>query len=215
MNQLVVLSPHYDDAVLSAGQLIKGHHNPKIVTVCSGIDDPDVQTEYDKNCGFSSAKVAVFERSAENVAAAEILGADTESLGLLDDQYGGSTWQEHEEKLMNLFSNLGPGDTVLAPLATRHPDHQKVMNAALDAGYRLNVNLYLYEELPHRVLWPEDVEFHRREVEKTVRSLKLGFIGDGPMDYKEFAVNRYKSQLWSLDQRCIFVPERFWGVTWR
>lgn len=214
MGKLIVLSPHFDDAALSAGQLIAGHHSPIIVTVCSS--EPQMYsalTEYDKNCGFEEIHQVISARREENRVACQILRARSVELGLYDNQYHSQPVELYEDAFREYLSSKSRrDDMVVAPLATKHPDHQKVMKASLDVCRRMRFPLWLYEELPHRVLWPE-------EVTKTVESLKQEgisllreFIGDGHMQLKEAAVNCYRSQLWSLDLRSTFVPERFHKV---
>lgn len=217
MSVLVVVSPHYDDAVLSCGQLIEGHHTPIILTVFTGAPKEEVSTEYDKHCGFESSSDALPARRTENERACRILGAAPIDLGLIDNQYGGSPQEEVEDTLLQSlrerYRGSGGEIEVVAPLATRHPDHQKVMNAAVDVCTKAGWPLWLYEELPHRVLWPEEVaQSAVRLSQEKNRNLMLQFIGDGPIEMKRAAVACYRSQLWALNQDCIFVPERFHRV---
>jgi LmbE family N-acetylglucosaminyl deacetylase len=216
MNRLIAFSPHYDDAVLSAGQLLIGHHSPWVVTVCTDSPLPDSElTEYDANCGFTDPADVMPARHQENLKACEIVGAQEFSLGLLDNAYGGSPQQDHDTVLHEFFRvwKLDPDDVIVGPLATKHPDHVKVMNACLQTSKRFGCNLWLYEELPHRVLWPELVTEALIDVRaRHAVRLEKEFIGDGMIELKQAAVACYKSQLWSLDQRCIFVPERFHKV---
>lgn len=214
MGELIVLSPHFDDAALSAGQLIAGHHAPTIITVCSS--EPRMYselTEYDKNCGFESIEEVIPTRRAENHLACRILGAESGEFDLWDNQYGEETQKVHDDRLRDYLYTKSRDDMVVAPLATKHPDHQKVMEAALEVCRRMKFPLWLYEELPHRVLWPEAVADTVKKLEDSGIGLEKEFIGDGVMEIKEAAVHCYKSQLWALDLRSTFVPERFHKVS--
>lgn len=86
---LIVLSPHFDDAALSAGgNLSKFDGTKYIVTFFS---TPATTTQYlthwDEMCGFKKSTDAKEIREQENVNAANILGAEIINLNYVDNQY--------------------------------------------------------------------------------------------------------------------------------
>ena len=84
------ISPHLDDAVLSAGSLI--HHlsritNVAVATVFTEVD-PKVRTaKWSRKCGFESPEIFVETRKQEDIEALTYLGVDVNNihhLGYID-----------------------------------------------------------------------------------------------------------------------------------
>jgi hypothetical protein len=54
MRAALVISPHLDDAILSAGQFLVGRPHVTVATVFAGTPPTtDVLTSYDRSCGFN------------------------------------------------------------------------------------------------------------------------------------------------------------------
>lgn len=213
----LLISPHFDDAVLSAGQFIAG--KPKlqcdVLTVFSAIpQDMGLQTPYDASCGFKTSKDAMVIRRQEDEEALAILGANSLHLGCLDSQYpNGSHGEDVYQALFEFNKRHGSEyDMVLAPLGLRHPDH-KVVSWAVQGVFDGHNNLYLWEDLPHRVTHPEEVFEQLQEF--TDSKPELTFIGDGPIAEKIRALWCYRSQMakGDLDPHVLYVPERFWKIS--
>src|ERR1700722_18211357 len=87
----LILSPHFDDAVLSLGGLIaKAPERAIVVTVFAGAPVEDVRGGWDRWSGFATGAAAVRARSQENAAALALLGvprSQIHDLGHLDYQY--------------------------------------------------------------------------------------------------------------------------------
>lgn len=207
MKRVLVISPHLDDAVLSAGQFIAGRKgNVDVLTVFSGVPMGEgVFTDYDKSCGFSSSKDAMVIRRQEDKEALAILNANPIHTDRLDSQYeeqytGLDIWLKKVIKIHNY-------EMVIGPLGLRHPDHT-IISYVLES-LRLD-NLYLYEDLPHRVTHPELV-WKRLQA---LPNARLTFIGDGPIADKVRALWCYKSQMahGDLNPYNLYVPERFHHV---
>jgi LmbE family N-acetylglucosaminyl deacetylase len=208
MMSVLVISPHFDDAILSAGQFIAGRSDVTVLTVFSDVPDESVKSDYDLACGFKNSKEAMEARRWEDGQATALLGAEWLHLGRLDYQYSDGDYKALAPELMvAIVSGEGQHEMILAPLGLRHPDHI----ALSDAIQKLNLkNLYLYEDLPARVTHPELVT----ERLKNIPHAKLTFIGDGPMEQKIRALMCYKSQIGrgDLNPYNLYVPERFWKV---
>lgn len=215
----LLISPHFDDAVLSAGQFMAGKkHHCDVLTVFSEIPkDKGLQTPYDESCGFKTSEDAMVVRRVEDEEALAILGARSLHLGCLDSQYpGGSDKEDVLQKLRKFAEEHGREyDMVLAPLGLRHPDHVNVSwaaNTVFGLSDALNY-FYMWEDLPHRVTHPEEVQ-ERLELIRTLQDPELTFIGDGPIADKVRALWCYKSQMakGDLDPYVLYVPERFWKI---
>lgn len=215
----LLISPHFDDAVLSAGQYMAGMKTRcDVLTVFSEIPkgSKDFVTPYDKSCGFKTSEDAMIIRRMEDEEALAILGANSIHLGCLDSQYdGGSDKHFILAALRNFIDLHGKEyDVVLAPLGLRHPDHVAVSWAANTIfGTRNDFQFYMWEDLPHRVTHPEEVQ-ERLELIRTLQDPELTFIGDGPIADKVRALWCYKSQLakGDLNPYVLYVPERFWKI---
>ncbi|HVL37664.1 MAG TPA: PIG-L family deacetylase [Burkholderiales bacterium] len=86
--ELLVLSPHLEDAVLGCGELIARHRGAVVVTPFAGIpEDTGVVPPWDAACGFGSRREAMVVRRREERRALERLDAERCWLGFLDRQY--------------------------------------------------------------------------------------------------------------------------------
>lgn len=211
MNKILVISPHFDDAVLSAGQFMSERSDAEVVTVFGGFPKKpeDVHTPYDKKCGFDNAEDAVTIRRLENDEATALLGATAINLEFPDEQYGVKVeLNKIIDSLQELVDN-NDYEFIMGPLGLGHPDHILVTDAIL----RLNTELpiYLWEDLPLRVVEPELV---------WPRLQSFGFVLDNLINqtitnnisHKIRSLTCYKSQIGTgiLDPYLMYVPERFW-----
>lgn len=218
---VVVVSPHLDDALLSCGQLLAAL--PKraalVATVFAGEpDDGDrIWTDYDRKCGFPSARVAVAARRAEDRRACSVLGCRWEHLALVDSQYASQPRREQVadaiarvvDRLRSKGEDVG---TLVGPLGLQHVDHRLVAGAFLDvAGSRGADDMFLYEELPYRVEWPEQVP-GALALAGEMFHVERAHIGGGALPAKTAAVACYRSQQWAWDGHSHLVPERFWRL---
>ena len=196
----IFLSAHYDDAILSCGELIMNLPDVLIVTVFGGSPE-DGLTDYDKKCGFNSSIEAVEARRIENNRAALVLGAETLNLDYLDDQYGSN----NSDTIINQLREITTGHFVYAPIGIMHPDHIQLNKLAS----QLN-NVTYYEDIPHRVIWTDQM------IDK-IRFLGLVpvVMHSGQRDKKRAALEQYKSQINTDDLQiewCL-APERYWRET--
>lgn len=214
MSGLLVISPHLDDGALSCGQLLAGHAPAAVLaTVCTGVPEVELSA-YDRECGFSSSREAVGVRHAEDLRAALVLNVQPVHLGVLDGQYRQVGRDTVHETLAPLLEEIQPS-LVAIPLGLLHPDHIAVSDAAWTALERAALadrpTVLLYEEMPYRVVDPQQAQY------------RLGRWGDrgrlelvpqvlGPLEVKRAAVACYQSQRTPEWETCTFAPERFWVV---
>ena len=133
---VVVVSPHLDDAALSLGAAIsratRTGARVTVLTVLAG--DPDSNEpagEWDRSSGFATAGEASRARRAEDAAACERLGARPMWLPYGDDQYerGGA-----DDKIRAaVVEAAGTGLVLLPGFPLVHDDHRWVHDLLADA----------------------------------------------------------------------------------
>lgn len=231
MDPMLVVSPHLDDAVLSMGQVMAGREDCIIATVFGGTPDQgEASTAWDKNCGWSSARIAMAMRKVEDDKAANLLRATAVRFDFLDQQYRevglsnhttateaqiAGTILEIARPLVDVLGHV----TIAGPMGLGHPDHHLTRRAVEQAAVVLGdaCELWIYEDAPYRVLEPasvpEALEWWRGMGWDPVH----GFCGTGPLVVKEAAVKAYQSQLWAPEfdgLHAVLVPERLYRC-WR
>jgi len=207
---VLVISTHLDDGILSAGQFIAGHPSVTLLTVFAGIPDDGFVTDYDKSCGFETSKFAMQARRNEDREATAMLNAKYIFGNLLDSQYKSDNSFSITDLISSALSDKHY-DFVVAPLGLRHPDHIAVADATLKLKPD---NLYLYEDLPHRVTNPELVFERFEQLKKQGFKPSQEFIGDGAIELKMRALMCYHSQMLrgDLNPYNLYVAERFWRI---
>ncbi|MFI1313191.1 PIG-L deacetylase family protein [Streptomyces albidoflavus] len=155
----VVLSPHFDDAALSVAALVRQLPRPlTVVTVFGGLPPEGSPVSWwDATCGFSSAAEAYACRRAEDARACALLEAEQTLLPNPDGPYGAAG---PLRGLDPLLTGLTPDTTVLVPLGTNQPDHERVRHQALAALDRPDAaRTLVYADLPytgHLPAWATD-----------------------------------------------------------
>jgi LmbE family N-acetylglucosaminyl deacetylase len=130
--RLVVVSPHFDDAVLSAGQLLAKHPGTTVVTVMGGQRESGSYDEvswWDGLCGFQSGEDVVVARRAEDKAALDVLGAHQRWLEFADHQYDADgpgtnrpSAYDVADALESALDGINPSALML-PMGLANPDH--------------------------------------------------------------------------------------------
>jgi hypothetical protein len=145
----VILSPHFDDAVLSCWWVLEAGGEVTVANVFTASPRSGRPSAWwDRLTGARDSIARMAERRAEDEAALALAGCEALSLGLLDDQYRTADIGV-AVVLERLREALAPGSTLYAPAATdEHSDHVLVRDAALSlAGEGWPV--VLYADLPH------------------------------------------------------------------
>lgn len=219
---VVVISPHFDDAVLSCGNWLAACPGSTVLTVYSGVPPSATPlTDWDRRCGFQSADQAMLARHEENRAAMAVLGARNLDLGLLDEQY--TRQQAGPGRLTGMLATalttLQPA-VLLLPLGLFHRDHLRVSEAALTI-WRL-----FERPLGGRWLAYEEALYRRKPglVQSRLAALRAQHIVATPVpgpayrgERKTRAVAAYASQLEPLGlvpgQGDDAAPERYWELS--
>jgi LmbE family N-acetylglucosaminyl deacetylase len=152
----VILSPHFDDAVLSCWHVLANADEVLVVNVFAG--EPSVGTLgwWDRLAGATDSAAAVRMRIEEDRQALALAGCTAVNLPFLDGQYRQS--DEAPGEIVEALREVVLADARLyapAGLGDHHPDHAAVRAAAL-ALHAEGADLRLYADLPHATVlgWP-------------------------------------------------------------
>jgi LmbE family N-acetylglucosaminyl deacetylase len=179
----VVVSPHFDDAVLSCWSLVDSDADVQVVTVyTAGPDDPTLVSRWDADTGVTS-QVRMQQRAEENRAALAVAGREATNLGGLEGQYGDGNVDDAV-----LAVAIRDADVVYLPAGTATNDdhvnreHVRVRDAALrirpearlyaDQPYsHFRAGLELPPDLRDRYSDPEEVQLSAEHRERKARAL--------------------------------------------
>lgn len=207
---MIVVSPHFDDAVLSCWHLLDGDADALVVNVFSGAPPSGAPLGWwDGVTGATDAAARVRERLAEDRAALAVAGRPSIELGFLDGQHGRDPGDREaiESRLRELAAD---GSALAAPAGLdEHEDHCIVRDAAV-ALRREGVEVVLYADLPHASVhgWPDMVldgdEAWQRPlcqvgVDTAGLSLEVHRLEPSDLRRKLSAVERYPTQLAALE----------------
>ena len=153
-----VLSPHFDDAVLSCWSVLAGGGDVTVVNAFTALPPPGGPVAWwDRATGAQDSATRMLERRDEDHAALELVGRRGVNLGLLDGQYATRGEGATSELAARLREVLAGVTVVLAPAGLGgHPDHVVVRDAALSLA-RDRWRVRLYADLPHAIGrgWPD------------------------------------------------------------
>lgn len=223
---LVVVSPHYDDAVFSCGRLLALMPGSTVLTVYAGVPQPgDLLTDWDRRCGFEHADQAMEVRRGENAVALAHLHAQAVDLDHLDSQYvaASAAAMQHigavakptlAETLIASLARLQPS-SVFIPMGLFHQDHIKVSDTLLVARRRLpHVAWHAYADVPYSRR-PELVEARHKQLSERGLNMKSMNVY-APPGAKAAAVRAYTSQLRGLchrdEARIMQQTEQYWRI---
>ncbi len=215
----LVLSPHFDDAVLDCWSVLVGAGNVHVVNVFAGRPRAGTLATWDEITGARDSAERVRERIGEDGRALARSGRAATGLAFLDAQYrAGSSEPSLEELDRALVAHVRGASQVYAPAGIGgHADHLLVRRYARMLA-RAGVPVALYADLPYCVLhgWPHWVHDGEpdphRDVDAFWRSFMAGVpelpplrsgrivrLDDDSASAKLAAMREYSSQLACLD----------------
>jgi LmbE family N-acetylglucosaminyl deacetylase len=215
---IIVLSPHYDDAVLSLGGMLAKREHPAVVaTFFTAEPEIATSTSWDKNSGFSDSHQAIESRVKENAEALKVFGATVKDYGYSDVQYRGGTStdavleQEMTQDIQALLAAYGDKNilvyapAIFTPTIT-HPDHAVVHRAFLtvaDSYPKDNVTFYFYEDYPYIAEFNRESVFSlsknlENETQKIFTEERI-IISSRQLRTKEKSLSKYGSQIKAFD----------------
>jgi LmbE family N-acetylglucosaminyl deacetylase len=136
LRRIVVVSPHFDDAVLGAAHLLGTYPGSTVITVAAGWPPsyPAEATDWDACGGFVAGDDVVAARREEDVAALAVLRASHVWLDMADHQYLTKEQRETPEevapRLTAALESLDP-TAVFLPMGIANPDHVVTHDAGL------------------------------------------------------------------------------------
>jgi len=199
--EVLVVSPHCDDAVFACGDFLIAHPRTSVVTIFAGRPPRGAAlTPWDEAAGFMSSDEVIAARRTEDRSALALLGATPLWLNYRDAQYGTSPEPgEIGRSLGALIAKLRPRTLVL-PLGLFNSDH--------DLAHRATIPL-VDRAVARTILWYEDAIYRRLPglVGSRLRQLSVaGFAlrrasparAGAASARKRWAVRCYGSQLRAL-----------------
>jgi LmbE family N-acetylglucosaminyl deacetylase len=179
----LLLSPHWDDAVLDCWGVISSDRELNVVNVFAGVPQPGRLAPWDAITGAVDSAQRARERIAEDALALQRAGRRPLSLPFLDAQY-------RPPPRAPTLAELDRALVAVAPRASRlhapaglggHPDHVLVRRYArmlLAAGMPAT----LYAELPYCVLhgWPHWVDGLEPDPHRDVEAFWCSFLEGVP-----------------------------------
>ena len=226
LERIVVVSPHFDDAVLGAAHLIDGHPGTTVITVLGGRPPsyPEEPTDWDACGGFVAGDDVVARRREEDRAAMAYLRATPVWLEFPDHQYLEPSARprpaEVAPALAAALADAAPS-AVFLPMGLANPDHGLTHEAGLLARAELagGAAWFCYEDhgykhIPGILAWRVSKLFHSG-LWPTPAVVPI----TPDMARKRAAIGCYTSQLpplqrdHALDERLdANVPEQFWRL---
>jgi len=209
----VILSPHFDDAVLSLGGLIaKAPDRAVVVTVFAGVPLAGVIGRWDRLSGFPTADAAARARRQENEAALALIGVPQNgirNLDYLDDQYRSQCTRGQAptsdlcssiaEDIRHLVSACHGRVNLFAPASTWHPDHQIVTDAVVELyrkGEFPGASFLLYQDQPYAYL-----ELRRKSL-APLKFARFSLLADLPEKTRDLTAER---EFIDLDQSEVYA----------
>lgn len=205
---ILVVSVHADDGLYSCGEFVANQvahgEEVKVLSICSATLSQLPQADHDWQMRLNE----------EHKAACRSLGAQASFFEAVDGK-----WLPMERQaatvihsLMGAFQHHQPS-AALIPLGIRHPDHLAVAGFAREAAAlaRWDGRLAIYEDLPYRVLYPEEAAERRAWLVEGGGTLESAANG-GYYDQKLAACQEYRSQWGDDARRCVMAPERIWWL---
>jgi len=152
----VILSPHFDDAVLSCWHVLASSSDVRVVNVFGGEPPRGTLGWWDRLAGATDSGAAVRMRVEEDSQALALAGCTAVNLPFLDSQYRRPDY--HSSEIVEALRGVLVAGAVLytpASLGDHHRDHTAVRAAAM-ALHAEGAEVRLYADLPHAIVfgWP-------------------------------------------------------------
>lgn len=140
---IVIVSTHFDDAVLSLWSVVDGPGEVTVLTVFTGGPEPGLVADWDRDTGVDSA-TRMLQRAEENRAALALAGREPLDLGLREAIYGGDgvdpeLLRPHLETASKVYVPAGVG--------VEHVNREHVL--VRDACLSVRGGCFLYADQPY------------------------------------------------------------------
>jgi LmbE family N-acetylglucosaminyl deacetylase len=154
--RVVVLSPHLDDAVLSAWSVLRGPAELQVVNVCTGLPANGLLSPWDRLTGATDSRSRMHERVREDRVALARAGRTATSLDFPESLYRRGPL-DNDALREALAGKIAGAAQVWAPAGIGgHDDHLQIRDAALELARSGGIPVTLYADLPYAVRygWP-------------------------------------------------------------
>ncbi len=179
----LLLSPHWDDAVLDCWGLLTSARQVTVVNLCAGVPAPGCLAPWDAITGATDSAVRARERIAEDARALACAGRTPVNLPFLDAQYRSGVPAPSLEEIDHTLSTALPSASrVYVPAGVGgHLDHllaRRYGRMLLRAGLPVT----LYADLPYCILhgWPHWVDGTEPDPHRNVDAFWLEFLKGVP-----------------------------------
>jgi LmbE family N-acetylglucosaminyl deacetylase len=147
----VVISTHFDDAVLSVSHLLqRARSNATVVTVCGGVPPMDTPAEWWDRCsGFDTGDQAARARALEDARACALTGANHRALDHLDRPYRDGEPLDVRILRDAVEASAAKEAVLWLPVGICHADHVEVREALLPLAELRPELTGFYADLPY------------------------------------------------------------------
>lgn len=216
--KLMVVSPHFADAVLSCADVLSRNPGSVVVTVYAGAPSPGQRlSSWDSLAGFRNAGEAIRLRREEDQLALFLLDATPLWLDFLATQYGRSPEPDRVADALSAAIDAELPDAVLVPLGLFHDDHRLASEAGLSLVDRFpRLRWIAYADALYRTI--EQLCEQRLEQLRARGWLLQPMLGPPPSAAKRHAVSCYDSRLRALAApgqiaiEAAFEREQYWQL---
>jgi LmbE family N-acetylglucosaminyl deacetylase len=182
----LLLSPHWDDAVLGCWSLLASERELLVLNVFGGLPAPGRRGVWERVSGARDSRERAQMRIAEDREAMGLAGREPINLPLLDVGYRRKRRAAAASAIDRAVCEAVPGprvSRVYAPAAIGgHADHLLVRAWALVALRDAGIPVELYAEPPYCVFhgWPAWVDGGEPDPARDVDAYWCSFLGDVP-----------------------------------
>jgi len=190
----LIFSPHTDDAIFSLGDYILNNNNFTIASAFAGIPKDIV----------GNKKHTILRSEHKN--ACEFVNANAINGDLLDDVYG----KQDQNLLINWINDtIFDYSNIFIPLGIHHPDHIFLSDVLLEILNKNKHNIFIYAELPYRILYPELYNDRLNNLYKRYNLINIPIAFNNK---KINAIKLYDSQIQSDIVDNLIVSEQLWKI---
>jgi LmbE family N-acetylglucosaminyl deacetylase len=180
---ILLLSPHWDDAVFDCWSLLTSDAELRVVNVFGGVPPPGPARRWDRICGGDDGAEMARRRIAEDERALAQAGRGAVNLALLDAEYREPAPDPSLDELDAAIAAAAPrASAVYAPACLgTNPDHRLVRRYAR-ALHAQGLRVSLYADIPYCTVhgWPHWVDGREPDPHRRVDLFWMTFLVEVP-----------------------------------